>query len=60
MRLGLATVVISCLIVLTIVGVIVRLLLDDIGKGDTCPYCSAPLALSVTICPYCDRALGKR
>jgi hypothetical protein len=43
MSLRLATLVIGCLILLAVVGVIVKLLADDIGRGDTCPYCSAPL-----------------
>jgi hypothetical protein len=43
MNLHLATVVIGCLVVLAVVGVIVKLLLSDIGGGDTCPYCSAPV-----------------
>jgi hypothetical protein len=34
---GLATVVIDCAMVLTIVGVILKLVLDDIGEKDTCP-----------------------
>jgi hypothetical protein len=41
---GLPTVIIGCLIVLSVVGVILKLVLDDIGKPDTCPYCSASLA----------------
>src|SRR5215470_2262846 len=36
---------------LAVVGVIVKLLLDDIGEMDTCRYCSASLAPRVTICP---------
>jgi hypothetical protein len=51
MNLHLTSLVIGCLIVLTAVGVITNLLLDAIGRGDTCPYCSAPLARSVRICP---------
>jgi hypothetical protein len=47
MNLGLATVVIGSLMVLTIVGVIVKLLLDGLGKNDTCPYCSASLTPKV-------------
>jgi predicted amidophosphoribosyltransferase len=46
--------------VLVIVGVILRLVLDDIGKKDTCPYCSASLTGKVRICPQCHKALGKR
>jgi hypothetical protein len=60
MSLRLATLVIGCLVLLVVVAVIVKLLLDDIGRGDTCPYCSAPLAGSVRICPVCHKALGKR
>jgi hypothetical protein len=60
MSLRLATVVIGCLIVLTVVGVIVRLLLDNIGRDDTCPYCSVTLEPRVRICPHCHKALGKR
>jgi hypothetical protein len=60
MSLGLATVVIGCLMLLTVVGVVLKLVLDDIGRGDTCPYCSAPLAPSVRIYPHSHRAIGKR
>jgi hypothetical protein len=52
--------VLGCLIVLTVVGVVVKLLLDDIGRGDKCPYCSASLAHKVTICPHGHKALRKR
>jgi len=51
-----ATLVIVCVIMLAVVGVIVKLLLDDIGEMDTCRYCSASLAPRVTICPHCHRA----
>jgi len=34
--------VVGCIVMLTAVGVILRLLLDDMGKKDACPYCSAP------------------
>src|SRR5215470_14439142 len=44
---------------LAVVGVIVKLLLDDIGEMDTCRYCSASLAPRVTICPHCHRASEK-
>jgi hypothetical protein len=47
-------------IALAIVGTILKLVLDDIGKGDTCPYCSAQLAGSAKICPHCHTALGRR
>ena len=40
MSLRLATIVIGCLMVLAVVGVILKLFLDDIGEKDTCPYCS--------------------
>jgi hypothetical protein len=60
MSLRLANVVIGCAMVLTIVGVILKLLLDDIGKKDTCPYCSASLTLKARICPQCYKALGKK
>jgi predicted amidophosphoribosyltransferase len=60
MSLGLATVGIGCLMLLTVVGVFLKLVLDNIGRGDACPYCSAPLAPSVRICPHCHKALGKR
>jgi hypothetical protein len=59
-RLGLVTVVIGCLILLTVVGVILKLVLDDIARDDTCPYCLAPLARRMRICPHCHRAIGKR
>jgi hypothetical protein len=59
-RLQLATLVLGCLIVLTVVGVVVKLVLDDIGRGDKCPYCSASLAHKVTICPHGHKALRKR
>lgn len=39
----------GCLIVLTVVGVIVKLVLDDIGRGDTCPHCSALLVVPLRI-----------
>jgi hypothetical protein len=60
LNLRLATLVIGWLIVFTIVGVIVKLLLDDIGSGDTCPYCSAGLAGRLRICPRCHKVVGKR
>ncbi len=54
MSLGLGTLAIGCcLILLAIVGVILRLVLDDIGRADTCPYCSAHVARSARICPPC-------
>jgi len=46
--------------VLAVVGVILKLLLDDIGEKYTCPYCSASLAPKVRICPQCHKAIGKR
>ena len=56
----LATLVIGCVVLLTIVGVILKLILDDIGRGDTCPYCSAQVARRAKICPHCHTVLGKR
>ena len=57
MRLG--TMVIVCVVSLAMVGTILKLILDDIGGGDTCPYCWAPLARAARICPQCQKALGK-
>jgi hypothetical protein len=37
----LATLILGCLVLLAIVGGILKLILDDIGRGDACPYCSA-------------------
>jgi hypothetical protein len=52
-----ATLIIGCVFLLAIVGGILKLILDDFGTGDTCPYCSARLG---QICPQCHRDLGKR
>ena len=57
---SLVTVVIGCLILLAVVGVITKLVLGNISKGDSCPYCSGPLARSVRICPHGHQALGER
>lgn len=46
-----APTVIGCIVLLTTMGVILKLFLDDIGRRDTCPYCSASLTLKVAICP---------
>jgi predicted amidophosphoribosyltransferase len=51
--------VIVCVVSLAMVGTILKLILDDIGGGDTCPYCWAPLARAARICPQCQKALGK-
>ena len=56
----LATLIIGCGLLLAIVGTILKLILDDIGTGDTCPYCSAQLTRRARICPQCHTALGKR
>jgi hypothetical protein len=60
MTLGRATLVVGCLIVLAVVGVVTKLVLGDIGKGDTCPYCSASLEpKGEDLCRTVTRLLGK-
>ncbi len=53
-------VIIGCAVVLVTAGVLLKLLLDDLGPKDSCPYCSAPGIGHTSICPHCNRALGKR
>ena len=59
MLVGLPALVVGCMILLAVVGVIAKLLRDNIGRDDTCPDCSAALTRGVRICPSCRRALAR-
>ena len=53
-------ILVACAALFT-VGVILKLVLDDVGVDSTiCPYCASKIGGKPLACPQCHRALGKR